>query len=133
MSTLSTANPKFWIYQFLFVIPNFSIKIKIPYFHEFRIGCWHAMNKILIIIDNQNRDFATHSFEFYIQGGRGFHARYFTDCNTVSTGFAGVIESPNFPDPYPHDRNCTWTIQAPLGNKINASFSHFEIEDPHHR
>jgi hypothetical protein len=81
----------------------------------------------------QNKHIATHSFEFYTQGGRGFHARYFTDCNTVSTGFAGVIESPNFPDPYPHDRNCTWTIQAPLGNKINASFSHFEIEDPHHR
>ena len=48
------------------------------------------------------------------------------------TGLAGVIESPNFPDPYPHNRNCTWTIEAPRGNKINASFSHFEIEDPHY-
>ena len=48
------------------------------------------------------------------------------------TGLAGVIESPNFPDPYPHNRNCTWTIEAPRGNKINASFSHFEIENPHY-
>ena len=48
------------------------------------------------------------------------------------TGLSGVIESPNFPDPYPHNRNCTWTIEAPIGNKINASFSHFEVEDPHY-
>ena len=67
------------------------------------------------------------------QGGRGFHARYFMDCNTKISGLFGAIETPNFPDPYPHDRNCTWTIEAPMGNKINATFSHFDIEDPHHR
>ena len=52
------------------------------------------------------------------------------ECNNVITGLSGVIESPNFPDPYPHNRNCTWTIEAPRGNKVNASFSHFEVEDP---
>ena len=69
----------------------------------------------------------------YSQGGRGFHARYFMDCHNRVNGLSGVIESPNFPDLYPHNRNCTWTIAAPLGNKINASFSHFDIEDPHIR
>ena len=69
----------------------------------------------------------------YSQGGRGFHARYFMDCHNRINGLSGVIESPNFPDLYPHNRNCTWTIEAPLGNKINASFSHFDIEDPHVR
>lgn len=44
-----------------------------------------------------------------------------------------MVESPNFPDPYPHSRNCTWTIEAPRGNRINASFSHFDIEDAHPR
>ena len=53
------------------------------------------------------------------------------DCRKV-TGLSGVIESANFPDPYPHNRNCTWEIEVPKGNKINASFSHFEMEDPHH-
>lgn len=51
-------------------------------------------------------------------------------CNTLITGkHHGVIESPNFPQPYPHNRNCTWTIEAPLGNRVNLTFSHFEVEE----
>ena len=26
-------------------------------------------------------------------------------------------------------RNCTWRIQAPMGNSVNLTFSHFEMED----
>ncbi|RXG73624.1 Mannan-binding lectin serine protease 1 [Armadillidium vulgare] len=54
----------------------------------------------------------------------------FKVCNTELRGLGGVIESPNFPNLYPHYRNCTWVIKAPLGNSINASFSHFDVEDP---
>ncbi|KAF2368216.1 EGF-like domain, partial [Trinorchestia longiramus] len=61
---------------------------------------------------------------------RGFRARYFSSCRNDLTGPHGVIESPNFPDPYPHDRNCSWTIRAPLGNSIRLAFSHFEVENP---
>lgn len=49
-------------------------------------------------------------------------------CDTVLTDYSGVIESPNFPNPYPHNRNCTWIIQATLGNTLNVSFSHFQVE-----
>jgi hypothetical protein len=52
-----------------------------------------------------------------------------TDCNTVVSGFSGAIESPNFPSEYPDGLDCTWNITAPKGNKINATFSHFELED----
>lgn len=53
----------------------------------------------------------------------------FPDCqNRVLNDTTGVIESPNFPDQYPHNRNCSWIIQAPLGNNISMSFSHFEVE-----
>lgn len=52
-----------------------------------------------------------------------------TDCNRVLKGPRGVITTPNFPNPYPHDRNCTWVIEAPQGNSINASFSDFVLED----
>ena len=58
------------------------------------------------------------------------------DCNNVIDARdmrGGIIESPNFPDPYPHNRNCTWTIQAPRGNNVSATFSHFQVEDPNHR
>ena len=60
----------------------------------------------------------------------------FSDCNNVIDARdmrGGIIESPNFPDPYPHNRNCTWTIQAPRGNNVSATFSHFQVEDPNHR
>ena len=61
-----------------------------------------------------------------------FHHGTFTHtvCNRVIEGFGSVIESPNFPRPYPHNRNCTWEIRAPLGNTVNISFSHFNIEGP---
>jgi hypothetical protein len=52
-----------------------------------------------------------------------------TECNNVVSGFNGVIESPNFPSNYLDGLDCTWNITAPRGNKINASFSHFELED----
>ncbi|XP_060075561.1 cubilin-like [Ylistrum balloti] len=63
--------------------------------------------------------------------GRGFYISYFTVCNSRLTSFSGVIESPNFPEPYPHNRNCTWIIETSLGNTVNAAFSHFDVETHH--
>ena len=34
-------------------------------------------------------------------------------------------------DAYPHNRDCTWTVFAPTGNRVNLTFSHFDVEDPH--
>lgn len=39
-----------------------------------------------------------------------------------------MIESPNFPNKYEHSTNCSWTIEAPIGNTINLTFSHFDLE-----
>ncbi|XP_069976306.1 cubilin, partial [Penaeus vannamei] len=60
---------------------------------------------------------------------RGFKAHYTAVCNRVITGPRGVITSFNYPNPYPHDQNCTWTIRVPQGNAINASFSDFVLEE----
>jgi CUB domain len=53
----------------------------------------------------------------------------FPVCNNHLRGYRGVIESPNFPDDYPHNANCSWIVHAPPGNKINVSFSHFALEN----
>ena len=54
---------------------------------------------------------------------------FIADCqNQMLNSSSGVIESPNFPDSYPNSRNCTWMINAPLGNILSLRFSHFEIE-----
>lgn len=50
-------------------------------------------------------------------------------CNNELRGYRGVIESLNFPNVYPRNQDCTWTIIAPLGNKINITFSHFDVEE----
>lgn len=39
-----------------------------------------------------------------------------------------MIESPNFPNKYEHSTNCSWTIEAPIGNTIMLTFSHFDLE-----
>lgn len=54
----------------------------------------------------------------------------FSVCHNTVRGFWGVIESPNFPDKYEHSRNCSWIINAPIGNRINLTFSHFNLEEP---
>ncbi|CAG5136883.1 unnamed protein product, partial [Candidula unifasciata] len=60
---------------------------------------------------------------------RGFRLQYQINCNRHLTGIGGVIESPNFPNTYPHHTNCTWIIEAPAGNRINVSFAAFRLED----
>lgn len=39
-----------------------------------------------------------------------------------------MLESPNFPNQYEHSTNCSWIIEAPIGNRINLTFSHFDLE-----
>ncbi|XP_029168402.1 cubilin-like [Nylanderia fulva] len=64
----------------------------------------------------------------YSYSTRGFHLKYETQCHNKLHGYYGVIESPNFPNKYEHLINCTWTIEAPLGNTINLTFTHFDLE-----
>lgn len=66
----------------------------------------------------------------YSDSGRGFNLNYKTLCNRKLKGLSGVIESPNFPNNYPHHLDCDWTIEVPLGNKIGIEFSHFDLEIP---
>lgn len=53
---------------------------------------------------------------------------YDTECQNKLRGYYGVIESPNFPNKYEHSINCSWIIDAPIGNTINLTFSHFDLE-----
>lgn len=63
------------------------------------------------------------------KNGRGFRLSYFTNCTTLITGFRGIIDSPNFPQGYPGELNCSWRIEAPLGNNITFGFSTIDLED----
>ncbi|XP_015589651.1 cubilin [Cephus cinctus] len=66
----------------------------------------------------------------YSDNLRGFFMRFKTGCDNTLRGFSGVIESPNYPENYPHSANCTWRIDVPIGNKVNITFFDFEMEVP---
>ena len=40
----------------------------------------------------------------------------------------GVIESPNFPNNYPHNRNCEWRITIENGRQILLNVTSFNVE-----
>ena len=61
--------------------------------------------------------------------GRGFYLKYSSKCNRTIFLDSGVLESPNFPDDYPNNMHCIWTIVVSRGNKINMQFSHFDFEN----
>ena len=61
--------------------------------------------------------------------GRGFLLKYSIHCNRTIHMDSGVIESPNFPNDYPNNLDCAWTIVVSKGNRINMQFSHFYLEN----
>ncbi|XP_054478628.1 cubilin [Anoplopoma fimbria] len=59
----------------------------------------------------------------------GFLASYTSKCNVLISGrHKGVVESLNFPNNYPHNSDCSWTIQATSGNTVNYTFTVFQLE-----
>uniref|UniRef100_A0A7N5P050 CUB and sushi domain-containing protein 3 n=1 Tax=Ailuropoda melanoleuca TaxID=9646 RepID=A0A7N5P050_AILME len=49
-------------------------------------------------------------------------------CGGNLTGSSGFILSPNFPHPYPHSRDCDWTITVNTDYVISLAFISFSIE-----
>ncbi|XP_038278181.1 neuropilin-2 isoform X4 [Dermochelys coriacea] len=73
----------------------------------------------------------------YARQGAGFSLRYeiyktgSEDCSRNFTSSNGTIESPGFPDKYPHNLDCTFTIMAKPKMEIILQFLTFDLEhDP---
>ncbi|XP_060808843.1 cubilin [Amyelois transitella] len=79
-----------------------------------------------VIITTSNFAFIKFRSDFAMNG-KGFLLDYEAICNNNVTGQYGVIESLNYPDSYPGNKNCTWIISVPKGNKINVTFTNFNI------
>ena len=50
-------------------------------------------------------------------------------CGGVLTQSIGIIQSPRYPNLYPSNANCQWTIQAPEGSAIVLQFQTFDLEE----
>lgn len=43
----------------------------------------------------------------------------------------GVITSPNYPNDYPHGRDCEYTITVETGHQIHLNITDFSLEHHH--
>uniref|UniRef100_A0A8B9N9X7 Cubilin n=1 Tax=Accipiter nisus TaxID=211598 RepID=A0A8B9N9X7_9AVES len=63
---------------------------------------------------------------------RGFHATYAASSSSCGGTFhmdRGAFNSPGYPEPYPLNTECVWTILSSPGNRLQLSFITFQMED----
>uniref|UniRef100_A0A665VGJ0 Neuropilin n=1 Tax=Echeneis naucrates TaxID=173247 RepID=A0A665VGJ0_ECHNA len=70
----------------------------------------------------------------YAHQGAGFSLRYEifktgSDCSRNFTSPSGLIESPGFPDKYPHNLECSFIIIVPPSMDVSLSFLTFDLEN----
>ena len=50
-------------------------------------------------------------------------------CGGTFTELSGMIQSPNFPSPYPASKQCVYVIALDPGKAIRLDFLNFDVED----
>uniref|UniRef100_A0A8C3G9Q1 Neuropilin n=1 Tax=Cyclopterus lumpus TaxID=8103 RepID=A0A8C3G9Q1_CYCLU len=70
----------------------------------------------------------------YAHQGAGFSLRYEifktgSDCSRNFTSPTGLIESPGFPDKYPHNLECSFIIIVPSSMDVTLTFLTFDLEN----
>ncbi len=64
----------------------------------------------------------------YSVGHSGFRARYETVCGGSFSSASGVLQSPNYPSPYPANKQCVYVIGLDPGKAIQLNFLAFDVE-----
>ena len=49
-------------------------------------------------------------------------------CGGTFTAPQGILQSPSFPNTYPHNKQCEYLISQPQGQRIVLTFNNFTIE-----
>lgn len=65
----------------------------------------------------------------YNSAGKGFRVEWQSvGCGGILTHPNGTISTPNYPNGYPLNLQCNWTIQAPPGYNIEINFQEVDLE-----
>ncbi|XP_028042901.1 cubilin homolog [Bombyx mandarina] len=96
-----------------------------------KLGRFCTMSPELVnIATSSNSAYLKFRSDFYLSG-KGFLLNYEAACHNNITGNYGVIETPNFPGFYPANSNCLWNITVSKGNRINVTFTDFNLYKPY--
>ncbi|KAL8573023.1 hypothetical protein ACOMHN_010453 [Nucella lapillus] len=60
--------------------------------------------------------------------GVGFRASWTTSCGGNFTQDQGMLQSPSFPNTYPHNKQCNYLINVPQGKRVVLNFLNFTID-----
>ncbi|XP_053120680.1 cubilin [Hemicordylus capensis] len=63
---------------------------------------------------------------------KGFHATFAASTSACGGTFhmeRGAFNSPEFPEPYPPNIECVWNILSSPGNRLQLSFTEFQVEE----
>ncbi|XP_077981827.1 cubilin-like [Glandiceps talaboti] len=61
--------------------------------------------------------------------GFSIRLRAVDPCGGTIVATSGQVSSPHYPNYYPHNSNCVWTIQVSASKTIKISFSDFDLEE----
>ncbi|XP_041658936.1 CUB domain-containing protein 2 [Cheilinus undulatus] len=93
------------------------------------LGKYCGADKPPNIVTTSNQLLVVFKSDFNI-GGRGFKAYYYSgECQQVLSAVSGNFSSPHFPNIYPNNINCHWSISLAAGYRIKLFFPIMDLED----
>ncbi|XP_014890024.1 CUB domain-containing protein 2 [Poecilia latipinna] len=92
------------------------------------LGKYCGTDKPLNTVTTANQLLVVFKSDFNI-GGRGFKAYYYSgECQQVLSAVSGNFSSPHFPNIYPNNINCHWSITLEAGYRIKLFFPVMDLE-----
>nr|XP_006825892.1 PREDICTED: latrophilin-3-like [Saccoglossus kowalevskii] len=91
--------------------PDVTSPLILQYCYDYEdIDIVSSSNSITVVFQSDNS-----------MGFRGFYIDYTGVCSgmNISANTSGIIESPNYPNPYPLNVSCDWLLETTYGNKID--------------
>uniref|UniRef100_A0A3Q3MK16 CUB domain containing protein 2 n=1 Tax=Labrus bergylta TaxID=56723 RepID=A0A3Q3MK16_9LABR len=92
------------------------------------LGKYCGADKPPNIVTTSNQLLVVFKSDFNI-GGRGFKAYYYSECQQFLSAVSGDFSSPHFPNIYPNNINCHWSITLAAGYRIKLFFPIMDLED----
>ena len=90
----------------------------------------HRQDKPVVFTASGNRMYVHFRSDVSIRG-KGFLATFKTlpqGCGGLFKSPVGAIHSPNYPQDYDHDADCTWLIEVPVNHVVVLRFIDFDVE-----